>query len=76
MNLGSCSITRAEIRGAIAGLEPAWEHGFRLVELQIDSRAAISILSSPEDPVHPQATEALHFRELYRRDWRVTIKHE
>ncbi|CAN1334217.1 Putative ribonuclease H protein At1g65750 [Linum perenne] len=37
MNLGQCSITRAEIRGAIAGLELAWEYGFRRVELQIDS---------------------------------------
>ncbi|CAN1127865.1 Putative ribonuclease H protein At1g65750 [Linum perenne] len=75
MNLGACSITRAEIRGAITGLELAWDYGFQIVELHLDSRAPISILTSPEQPVHQQALEALYFRELCQRDWRVTIKH-
>ncbi|CAN1127862.1 Putative ribonuclease H protein At1g65750 [Linum perenne] len=52
MNLGACSITRAEIRGAITGLELAWDYGFQIVELHLDSRAPISILTSPEQPVH------------------------
>ncbi|CAN1143254.1 hypothetical protein LINPERHAP2_LOCUS13513 [Linum perenne] len=41
MNLGQCSLTRAEIRGAITGLELAWDYEFRSVEIQIDSQAAI-----------------------------------
>ncbi|CAN1127072.1 Putative ribonuclease H protein At1g65750 [Linum perenne] len=52
MNLGQCSITRAEIRGAITGLELAWNYGFRRVELQVDSQAAISLLSSQTVPEH------------------------
>ncbi|CAN1789672.1 Putative ribonuclease H protein At1g65750 [Linum perenne] len=54
MNLGHCSITRAEIRGAITGLELAWDYGFRNVELQLDSQAAISLLSSSAVPDHQQ----------------------
>ncbi|CAN1841756.1 Putative ribonuclease H protein At1g65750 [Linum perenne] len=52
MNLGQCSITRAEIRGAITGLELAWDYGFRRVELQIDSQAVVSLLSLPSVPEH------------------------
>ncbi|CAN1180946.1 Putative ribonuclease H protein At1g65750 [Linum perenne] len=46
MNLGRCSITRAEIRGAVEGLRRAWEAGFRKVALQMDSQAAITLLTS------------------------------
>ncbi|CAN1809758.1 Putative ribonuclease H protein At1g65750 [Linum perenne] len=75
MNLGQCSITRAEIRGALAGLDLAWEYGFRRVELQIDSQVAITLLTSQAEPEHQQAAEVLHFRNLYKRDWRVNIRH-
>ncbi|CAN1789669.1 Putative ribonuclease H protein At1g65750 [Linum perenne] len=75
MNLGHCSITRAEIRGAITGLELAWDYGFRNVELQLDSQAAISLLSSSAVPDHQQAAEVIHFQNLCRRDWRISIRH-
>ncbi|CAN1127069.1 Putative ribonuclease H protein At1g65750, partial [Linum perenne] len=75
MNLGQCSITRAEIRGAITGLELAWNYGFRRVELQVDSQAAISLLSSQTVPEHQHAVEVLHFQYLCKRDWRVNIRH-
>ncbi|CAN1732208.1 Putative ribonuclease H protein At1g65750 [Linum perenne] len=75
MNLGQCSITRAEIRGAIASLELAWEYGFRLVELQLDSQVAISLLPSHAVSEHTQATKVIHFQNLCKRDWRVNICH-
>ncbi|CAN1810904.1 Putative ribonuclease H protein At1g65750 [Linum perenne] len=75
MNLGCCTITRAEIRGAISGLEHAWDYGFRQVELQLDSQAAVAILLSPEDPQHQYMAEVLYFRELCGRDWRVRTRH-
>ncbi|CAN1128680.1 Putative ribonuclease H protein At1g65750, partial [Linum perenne] len=31
MNLGTCSVTRAELRGVIEGLHKTWEAGFRNV---------------------------------------------
>ncbi|CAN1747316.1 Putative ribonuclease H protein At1g65750 [Linum perenne] len=75
MNLGVCTITRAEIRGAIAGLELAWDYGFRRVELQLDSKVAISLLSSPDIPQHQQAAEVLHFQNLCKRSWEVRVRH-
>ncbi|CAN1188296.1 Putative ribonuclease H protein At1g65750 [Linum perenne] len=44
MNLGICSITRAELRGALEGIKRAWEAGYQRVEIQSDSKAAIDIL--------------------------------
>ncbi|CAN1130920.1 Putative ribonuclease H protein At1g65750 [Linum perenne] len=32
-NLGICSITRAELRGAVSGLQLAWDRGYRKVQL-------------------------------------------
>ncbi|CAN1799415.1 Putative ribonuclease H protein At1g65750 [Linum perenne] len=43
-NVGSCSITHAELRGVAIGLKLAWEAGARKVVVQADSRAAIALL--------------------------------
>ncbi|CAN1308034.1 Putative ribonuclease H protein At1g65750 [Linum perenne] len=75
MNLGACTVTRAEIRGAIGGLELAWDYGFRRVELQLDSKVVVSMLLSSEEPEHQQAAEVLHFRNLCKRSWEVRIRH-
>ncbi|CAN1295011.1 hypothetical protein LINPERPRIM_LOCUS22681, partial [Linum perenne] len=32
MNLGKCSITRAELRGALSVLQLAWERGYRKIQ--------------------------------------------
>ncbi|CAN1233930.1 Putative ribonuclease H protein At1g65750 [Linum perenne] len=44
INLGTCSITRVEMRGAVEGMAVAWDLGIRKLEIQLDSNAAISIL--------------------------------
>ncbi|CAN1256840.1 Putative ribonuclease H protein At1g65750 [Linum perenne] len=75
MNLGCCTVTRAELRGAITGLELAWSYGFRNIDLQLDSRVATAILTCADDPIHQYATEVLSFRELCNREWRVEIRH-
>ncbi|CAI0421511.1 unnamed protein product [Linum tenue] len=41
MNLGMCSITRAELRGVMEGLQLAWDMGFRRVRVELDSRCAV-----------------------------------
>ncbi|CAN1841153.1 Putative ribonuclease H protein At1g65750 [Linum perenne] len=75
MNLGSCSITRAEIRGASEGLRRAWDAGFRRVELQIDSRVAITLLNSDDRLRTQHGLEIDKFKELKNRKWEVVIKH-
>ncbi|CAN1797338.1 hypothetical protein LINPERHAP1_LOCUS21229 [Linum perenne] len=44
INLRNCSITRAKIRGDVEGMSIVWDMGFRRLEVQLDSIAAISIL--------------------------------
>ncbi|CAN1147580.1 Putative ribonuclease H protein At1g65750 [Linum perenne] len=51
MNIGCCSITRAELRGAITGLRTAWDLGFRKVEVQVDSMAVLALVNSAENPI-------------------------
>ncbi|CAN1301575.1 Putative ribonuclease H protein At1g65750 [Linum perenne] len=75
MNLGWCTVTRAELRGAITGLELAWSYGFRKIILQLDSRTAVAILTNRDEPSHQFATEVLTFRELCHRYWKVEIRH-
>ncbi|CAN1164599.1 Putative ribonuclease H protein At1g65750, partial [Linum perenne] len=75
MNLGNCSITRAELRGAIEGLRRAWRAGYMKVLLQLDSKAAISLLTETRDTSHQHGMEVLQFRELCDRDWIIKTKH-
>ncbi|CAN1164222.1 Putative ribonuclease H protein At1g65750, partial [Linum perenne] len=72
-NLGRCSITQAELTGAVVGLDRAWQLGFRNVELQLDSTTALSILHGPDPIQHQHAGLVLRFRRLIARDWRVRI---
>ncbi|CAN1820472.1 Putative ribonuclease H protein At1g65750 [Linum perenne] len=74
-NLGNCSVTRAKLGGAVLGLELAWSTGCRVVEVQLDSRAAISLLLQIGEPHHQHALEVLAFQELCRRDWTVKLRH-
>ncbi|CAN1788050.1 Putative ribonuclease H protein At1g65750, partial [Linum perenne] len=74
-NLGSCSITRAELRGVVSGLQLAWDRGYRKVQLQIDSQCAVLLLQSDDRTDHLHATTIRHARELLRRDWEVRIRH-
>ncbi|CAN1743313.1 Putative ribonuclease H protein At1g65750 [Linum perenne] len=61
LNLGACSITRAEMRGAIAGLYFAWDLQFRHIELQMDSKEAIALFSDDDDVIHQNESEVWNF---------------
>ncbi|CAN1788455.1 Putative ribonuclease H protein At1g65750 [Linum perenne] len=75
MNLSCCSITRAELRGALTGLRTAWERGFRKVELQVDSTAVVALFNEEGVPNHQNAMEVMDFQDLLKRDWTVRIRH-
>ncbi|CAN1318548.1 Putative ribonuclease H protein At1g65750, partial [Linum perenne] len=74
-NLGRCSITRAEIRGALTSLQLDWDAGHRRVLLQMDSKVAIALLQDPLQVTHQHSLEVLQFRNLLARDWVVDIRH-
>ncbi|CAN1150854.1 Putative ribonuclease H protein At1g65750 [Linum perenne] len=52
MNLGICSITRAELRGAMTGLQIAWDRGFRRIIVQLDSRVVVQLLLGDGEDSH------------------------
>ncbi|CAN1132547.1 Putative ribonuclease H protein At1g65750 [Linum perenne] len=68
INLGNCSITRAEMRGAVEGLRRAWELGYRRILLRMDSLAAISLLTGVGKSTHQHGLETVLFQELCGRD--------
>ncbi|CAN1123096.1 Putative ribonuclease H protein At1g65750, partial [Linum perenne] len=74
-NLGRCSITRAELREIMIGLDVAWDAGIRKVAVQVDSKAAISLINEPGVPCHQHAGEVVAILKLLQRNWEVTIAH-
>ncbi|CAI0471250.1 unnamed protein product [Linum tenue] len=74
-NLGSCSITSAELKGAMEGLKIAWDEGYRKIELNLDSETAISIINNHLDDEHRHGQAAVQFRNLLDRDWEIKISH-
>ncbi|CAN1168442.1 Putative ribonuclease H protein At1g65750 [Linum perenne] len=75
LNLGKCSITRAELRGALYGMHKAWDLGYRKVLMLMDSTAAIKIFGKKEDTQHQHAAEACQFQELQARNWEIRLQH-
>ncbi|CAN0836858.1 Putative ribonuclease H protein At1g65750 [Linum grandiflorum] len=74
-NLGSCSITRAEMRAIVDGLQLAWSLGIRRIKVQSDSMSAISILAKVSELDHQHAALVLQFKELCSRQWDVHLSH-
>ncbi|CAN0897275.1 Putative ribonuclease H protein At1g65750 [Linum grandiflorum] len=75
MNLGCCSITRAEIRGIVEGLRLAWSLGIQRIRVQSDSAAAIAILSNSASLDHQHAILVMQYQEFGKRQWEVTLTH-
>ncbi|CAN0898341.1 Putative ribonuclease H protein At1g65750, partial [Linum grandiflorum] len=75
MNLGCCSITRAEMRGIVKGLKIAWSLGIRRIRVQSNSAVAIAILSNGSSLDHQHAILVMQFQELCNRPWEVTLNH-
>ncbi|CAN0912924.1 Putative ribonuclease H protein At1g65750 [Linum grandiflorum] len=74
-NLGVYSITKAELRGAVDGLELALQLGIRNVALQLDSICATQLLRGTSNKDHQHAALLGRFRELLDRDWQLKIVH-
>ncbi|CAN1154071.1 hypothetical protein LINPERHAP2_LOCUS19809 [Linum perenne] len=58
---GNCSITQAEMRGAIKGLKRTWNPGYRRVIWKLDSSATIALLTTDEKPINQHAMETFEF---------------
>ncbi|CAN1178142.1 Putative ribonuclease H protein At1g65750, partial [Linum perenne] len=74
-NLGKCSITRAELKGAIAGLDNAWEASYRKVWACVDSKVVLDLLNLDGAPTHQHAAEIRELRKALDCDWDVSLSH-
>ncbi|CAI0544920.1 unnamed protein product [Linum tenue] len=74
-NLGSCSITRAEIIGALTGLQLAWDQGHRKVLLRLDSTTALAILTGKDQESRRYHNLTRRFQNLLQRNWEVHLSH-
>ncbi|CAN1296417.1 Putative ribonuclease H protein At1g65750, partial [Linum perenne] len=74
VNLRIYSITKAELR-AVTGLHITWERGYRKVQMQLESRAAIQLLMGDGEATHQHSSEVASFRELLDRNWMFEVEH-
>ncbi|CAN0920858.1 Putative ribonuclease H protein At1g65750 [Linum grandiflorum] len=63
-NLGSCSITRAEMQAIVDGLKLAWSLGIRRIRVQSDSRTAIAIFAKDSELDHQHAALVMGSSDL------------
>ncbi|CAN1148371.1 hypothetical protein LINPERPRIM_LOCUS38051 [Linum perenne] len=62
------------MRGAIEGLRRTWDAGFRKVILQLDSKAAMTILTTGEEIGTLYALEKASFKELQDRNCDLVVR--
>ncbi|CAI0436589.1 unnamed protein product, partial [Linum tenue] len=74
-NLGSCTITRAELKGTMQGLQLAWSQGHRRIQLRTDSTTVLNILSSLEPYNGRYQGLMRQVQRLLQQNWEVTISH-
>ncbi|CAL1400097.1 unnamed protein product [Linum trigynum] len=74
-NLGACTITRAELMGAIQGLRLAWNLGYRKVDLRVDSMVTLGIMNSPGPYEGRYHNLWRQFQSLLHQDWEIRITH-
>ena len=75
VNLGACTILEAELWGIFWGLSLAWDAGYREVEIECDSIAAVALLSSPTVPTHPLYSIISCCKMKIHEPWCCAIKH-
>ncbi|CAN0892655.1 hypothetical protein LINGRAHAP2_LOCUS17679, partial [Linum grandiflorum] len=74
-NLGSCSITRTEMRAIVDVMQLAWSLSIRWIQLQSNSMAAVAKFNKVSDLDHQHAAVVLQFNDLCIRQWEVHFSH-
>ena len=72
-NLGVCSVTSAELWGLFHGVSITWHCGFRRVQVEIDSKCVMQLVSSPNPPVYEHFTLIQAIQDLLHRDWLIKV---
>ncbi|CAN1153736.1 Putative ribonuclease H protein At1g65750, partial [Linum perenne] len=66
---------RSELRAIVEGMKLAWNKGIRKLRVQTDLKAAVAMLSKPDNVNNQHASLIEQFFELSSRDWQVSIHH-
>ncbi|CAL1412749.1 unnamed protein product [Linum trigynum] len=74
-NLGTATAILSELWGISFGLDIAWKHGGRAIQIQTDSQLALQLIEARHDPIHPYATLLSAIRRKLNRDWLVRLTH-
>ena len=75
VNLGVCSVTSTELWGLFHGLSIAWQHGFRRVHVEVDSKCVLQLVSNPNTPVNKHFTLIQAIKNLLRCDYLIKVEH-
>ena len=75
LNIGICSAPLAELWGVYYGLCIAWDHGFRRLELEVDSESVVGFLRTKINDSHPMSFLVRLCYGFISKDWIVKISH-
>ncbi|KAL9409051.1 hypothetical protein AB3S75_047440 [Citrus x aurantiifolia] len=75
VNLGTCSVLSAALWGLLHGLRMAWENGFRRVQVGVDNKSVVHLLTMASVPENENATLIKAIRKLLEQDWIVQLEH-
>ncbi|KAH9723430.1 putative leucine-rich repeat receptor-like serine/threonine-protein kinase [Citrus sinensis] len=75
MNIGSCSVTVAELWGLYQGLNIAWQNGIRWLQVEVDSICILHLVTTPMITSNELSPLIKSIKDLISRSWRITINH-
>ncbi|WCJ37652.1 Polynucleotidyl transferase ribonuclease H-like superfamily protein [Euphorbia peplus] len=74
-NIGICSVLRAELWGIYDGLTLAWNLGYRKVQVEVDSKLCVDLLTRTDTPSNDSTPLINAIQNLIHQNWELSIKH-
>ncbi|KAH9782186.1 ADP-ribosyl cyclase/cyclic ADP-ribose hydrolase [Citrus sinensis] len=75
MNIGSCSVTVAELWGLYQGLIISWQNGIRWLQVDVDSICILQLVTTPMITTNELSPLIKSIKDLISRSWCITINH-
>ncbi|XP_021826059.1 uncharacterized protein LOC110766949 [Prunus avium] len=75
VNLGIGSVLEAELWGIFWGLSLAWDSGFRTVEVESDSKVAVTLINTLTSSTHPFFSIINCCKLKMGADWNCSVRH-
>lgn len=75
MNIGSCSVTMAELWGLFQGLNMAWQSEIRWLQVELDNACVYQMVTTSFLLYNEFTSLIWSIKELLKHDWHVRISH-